>query len=117
MAQALLEVINATKIYGGGFLQGGRKVVALQNLNLTISDKPAMIVTIAGESGSGAGGRPAVTVIAPDGDLQINDDVAGRGPGGRVVRYVAQATGFRGIHHGERGRDRAGGGDRDQGHY
>lgn len=53
MAQALLEVNNATKIYGGGFLQGGKKVVALQNFGLTIPDKPAKIVTIAGESGSG----------------------------------------------------------------
>jgi oligopeptide/dipeptide ABC transporter ATP-binding protein len=51
--QALLEVTNATKIYGGGFLQGGKEVVALQNFNLTIPDKPAKIVTIAGESGSG----------------------------------------------------------------
>lgn len=53
MAQALLEVNNATKIYGGGFLQGGNRVVALQNFSLTIPDKPAKIVTIAGESGSG----------------------------------------------------------------
>jgi len=53
MAQALLEVNNATKIYGGGFLQGGKKVVALQNFGLSIPDKPAKIVTIAGESGSG----------------------------------------------------------------
>jgi peptide/nickel transport system ATP-binding protein len=53
MAQALLEVINAAKIYGGGFLQGGRKVVALQDFNLTILDELAKIVTIAGESGSG----------------------------------------------------------------
>lgn len=53
MAQPLLEIKNASKIYGGGFLQGGRKVVALQNFNLTIPEKPAKIITIAGESGSG----------------------------------------------------------------
>jgi peptide/nickel transport system ATP-binding protein len=53
MAQPLLEIINATKVYGGGFLQGGKQVVALQDFNLTISERPAKIVTIAGESGSG----------------------------------------------------------------
>lgn len=53
MAQPLLKVINATKIYGGGFLQGGKQVVALQDFNLILPEKPAKIVTIAGESGSG----------------------------------------------------------------
>jgi len=53
MTKPLLEIKNATKIYGGGFLQGGKKVVALQNFSLTIPDKPAKIITIAGESGSG----------------------------------------------------------------
>lgn len=53
MAEALLEIINATKIYGGGFLQGGHQVVALQNFNLTLPERPAKITTIAGESGSG----------------------------------------------------------------
>ncbi|MCP4356632.1 MAG: ABC transporter ATP-binding protein [Chloroflexi bacterium] len=53
MAQPLLYIENATKIYGGGFMSGGKEVVALQNFNLTISEKPARIVTIAGESGSG----------------------------------------------------------------
>jgi peptide/nickel transport system ATP-binding protein len=53
MAEALLEIINATKIYGGGFLQGGEQVVALQNFNLAIPARPAKIITIAGESGSG----------------------------------------------------------------
>jgi peptide/nickel transport system ATP-binding protein len=53
MNQPLLDVRNATKIFGGGFLQGGSEVVALQNFNLTIPEKPAKIVTIAGESGSG----------------------------------------------------------------
>ncbi len=53
MSEFLLEVRNATKIYGGGFLQGGKQVVALQDFNLLIPEKPAKIVTIAGESGSG----------------------------------------------------------------
>jgi peptide/nickel transport system ATP-binding protein len=53
MAQPLLEIKDATKIYGGGFLGSGDKVVALQDFNLTIPAKPAKIVTIAGESGSG----------------------------------------------------------------
>lgn len=45
----LLEIQNATKVYGGR----GNSVVALQDFNLTIPNKPAKIVTIAGESGSG----------------------------------------------------------------
>jgi peptide/nickel transport system ATP-binding protein len=49
----LLEVRNATKVYGGGFLSSGPQTVALQNFNLTISDRPATITAIAGESGSG----------------------------------------------------------------
>lgn len=53
METPLLQINNATKIYGGGFLQGGNKVVALQDFNLTIQDKPARATTIAGESGSG----------------------------------------------------------------
>jgi peptide/nickel transport system ATP-binding protein len=53
MTQTLLTVTNATKIYGGGFLQSGDQVIALQNFNLTIPDQPAKIITIAGESGSG----------------------------------------------------------------
>jgi peptide/nickel transport system ATP-binding protein len=53
MAQALLDIKNVSKIYGGGFLQRGRKVVALQNFSLAIPEKPAKIITIAGESGSG----------------------------------------------------------------
>ena len=53
MSTPLLEIRNATKIYGGGFLESGEKVVALQDFNLTIPDKPAVITTIAGESGSG----------------------------------------------------------------
>jgi len=53
MSQSLLEVRDATKVYGGGFLRRGQQVVALQNFNLTIPEKPAKITAIAGESGSG----------------------------------------------------------------
>ncbi len=53
MATPLLQINNATKIYGGGFLQGDNKVVALQDFNLTIPEEPARATTIAGESGSG----------------------------------------------------------------
>lgn len=50
MTKNLLEIQNATKVYGSG---RGKQVVALQNFNLNIPEKPAKIVTIAGESGSG----------------------------------------------------------------
>lgn len=53
MAHPLLEIKDATKIYGGGFLSSGPVTVALQDFNLTIEDTPASITTIAGESGSG----------------------------------------------------------------
>jgi len=53
MSQPLLEIRNATKIYGGGFLHAKNVTVALQDFNLTIEEKPATITTIAGESGSG----------------------------------------------------------------
>jgi len=53
MSQPLLEVRNATKIYRGGFLRPGQQLIALQNFNLTIPEKPATITAIAGESGSG----------------------------------------------------------------
>jgi peptide/nickel transport system ATP-binding protein len=53
MTQLLLEVSNATKIFGGGFLEGGKQVVALQGFNLAIPERPSRIITIAGESGSG----------------------------------------------------------------
>lgn len=51
----LLEIENATKVYGGsrGPLGNGSTVVALQDFNLTLPGTPAKIVTIAGESGSG----------------------------------------------------------------
>jgi len=50
--QTLLEIRNATKIYGGSFMNR-RVTVALQDYNLTIQERPATITTIAGESGSG----------------------------------------------------------------
>ncbi len=54
MTTPLLEIKNATKVYGqSGPFGSGNQVVALQNFNLTIPNKPAKIVTIAGESGSG----------------------------------------------------------------
>ena len=54
MSDALLEIKNATKIYGGsGFMSKGNTTVALQDFNLNIQAKPATITTIAGESGSG----------------------------------------------------------------
>lgn len=53
MSAPLLEISNATKIYGGGLLDRGSVTVALQDFNLTIADRPATITTIAGESGSG----------------------------------------------------------------
>ncbi|MCP4164404.1 MAG: ABC transporter ATP-binding protein [Chloroflexi bacterium] len=53
MPQPLLEIRDATKIYGGGFLQSGPQTVALQDFNLTLEETPASITTIAGESGSG----------------------------------------------------------------
>lgn len=53
MAQPLLEIHDATKVYGGGLLKKGSTLVALENFDLTIHDSPAKIITIAGESGSG----------------------------------------------------------------
>ena len=53
MPTPLMDIRNATKVYGGGFMQGGAQVVALQDFNLSIYEDPATITTIAGESGSG----------------------------------------------------------------
>jgi peptide/nickel transport system ATP-binding protein len=53
MTENILEIKNATKVFGGGFWSGSKSVVALQNFNLTIPADDARIVTIAGESGSG----------------------------------------------------------------
>ena len=53
MSSSLLDIRDLTKIFGGGFLSGGDRVVALQNFDLSIPENPSTIVTIAGESGSG----------------------------------------------------------------
>ncbi len=53
MATPLMEIRNATKVYGGGFLASTPPIVALDDFSLTIYDTPATITTIAGESGSG----------------------------------------------------------------
>ncbi|MFN8493963.1 MAG: ABC transporter ATP-binding protein [Caldilineaceae bacterium] len=53
MTTSLLDIQNATKVYGGGFLKSAPTTVALQDFNLTIEERPATITTIAGESGSG----------------------------------------------------------------
>ena len=53
MTTPLLEISHATKIFGGGFMQRGKKVVALQDFNLVLPGGTSKIVTIAGESGSG----------------------------------------------------------------
>ena len=53
MTVPLLEIQNATKVYGGGFLSSAGRMVALQNVSITLPGEKAMIVTIAGESGSG----------------------------------------------------------------
>src|SRR5947209_7494131 len=45
----LLEIKNATKIYG----KSRATVTALRDVSLTVPAQPARIVTIAGESGSG----------------------------------------------------------------
>ena len=53
MAEPLIEIRNATKVYGGGFMKSKATTVALQDFSLTIEDRPSTITTIAGESGSG----------------------------------------------------------------
>ncbi len=50
---ALLELTNATKIYGGGFLNKDNVTVAVNNANFVIEENKPQIITIAGESGSG----------------------------------------------------------------
>lgn len=47
-----MEVINLTKVYGGGTFNR-QETVALEGFNLTIPGSPACITTLAGESGSG----------------------------------------------------------------
>jgi peptide/nickel transport system ATP-binding protein len=55
MPSPILEIRNATKVYSsGGFMgQPAKSVVALDDFNLRIDERPATITTIAGESGSG----------------------------------------------------------------
>jgi peptide/nickel transport system ATP-binding protein len=52
-SRPLLEIVQATKVYGGGLLHSGQHVVALREFDLRIAHRPATITTIAGESGSG----------------------------------------------------------------
>jgi peptide/nickel transport system ATP-binding protein len=53
MSSPLLEVRNATKVYGGGWLNRGGETVALREFNLVVPVERPTITTIAGESGSG----------------------------------------------------------------
>lgn len=50
---ALLEVRNVSKVFGGGFLNRNKPLVALDNLSLAIEEAPPTITAIVGESGSG----------------------------------------------------------------
>ncbi len=54
MAEPLLDIRSATKVYGGGLFGARHRVEALRDFSLTIPDEdPARITTIAGASGSG----------------------------------------------------------------
>lgn len=53
MSEALLEIANVTKVFGGGFLSTSKPIVALDDFCLTVDERPARITPIAGESGSG----------------------------------------------------------------
>ena len=53
MNTPLLQVLEATKVFGGGFLDSSPPLVALDRFSLEIHESPARITTIAGESGSG----------------------------------------------------------------
>jgi oligopeptide/dipeptide ABC transporter ATP-binding protein len=53
MPNPILQIQNATKIFGGGFLESTPPLVALDHFNLDVYEDPARITTIAGESGSG----------------------------------------------------------------
>ena len=50
---ALLEVRNATKVFGSGWLRKKQGTVALDNFSFTIDEEPPTITAIVGESGSG----------------------------------------------------------------
>lgn len=62
---ALLEMHGAAKVYRSG----KRTVVALQDFDLLIEERPAKIVTIAGESGSGKSTLAGIVLgfVAPSG--------------------------------------------------
>jgi peptide/nickel transport system ATP-binding protein len=53
MADPILQIKNATKTFGGGFMNSNPPLVALDHFNMDIYEEPARITTIAGESGSG----------------------------------------------------------------
>ncbi len=53
MNAPLLDIRDATKVYGEGLLGGARKVTALRGCNLSVQRQPATVTAIAGESGSG----------------------------------------------------------------
>jgi peptide/nickel transport system ATP-binding protein len=54
MSHTLLEIRNVTKVFTQRSLtEGKRTVIALQDFSLTIPERPASVITIAGESGSG----------------------------------------------------------------
>jgi peptide/nickel transport system ATP-binding protein len=50
---ALLEVRNATKVFGSGWLRKKQGTIALDNFSFTIDEEPPTITAIVGESGSG----------------------------------------------------------------
>lgn len=53
MPESLLEIKKLTKVYRSGITKSQNNLVALQDFELTIPQKPAKIIAIAGESGSG----------------------------------------------------------------
>jgi oligopeptide/dipeptide ABC transporter ATP-binding protein len=53
MPAPLLEIRNATKVYGGGWLKDEEETAALREFNLVVPVDRPTITTIAGESGSG----------------------------------------------------------------
>ena len=53
MADPILQIKNATKVFGGGLMNSSPPLVALDRFSMDIYEEPARITTIAGESGSG----------------------------------------------------------------
>jgi peptide/nickel transport system ATP-binding protein len=53
MANPILQIKNATRVFGGGLMDSNPPLVALDHFSMDIYDEPARITTIAGESGSG----------------------------------------------------------------